>query len=281
MMKLRSHLFITAVAIGLIGGGLTATGIAIATTPSPTYTACVSTLGGIVYNVTTNGTPTCAGRDKTITWNQTGPQGLPGTNGTNGNTILNGTGAPAAGVGNNGDFYLDTATDTLYGPKTGGAWPATGTSLVGPTGVAYNCSANPYPGIDFAYCLLANENWTDANLAGADLAGASLNNVNLDGAILTGANLTDISLLNINLTGARLEGVNGLYAFLYGANLTGASLVGANLTSGDLAFANLTNADLSQANLTNVPLTNVTWSDTTCPDNTISDNDGGTCANNL
>jgi len=49
-------------------------------------------------------------------------------------TILSGTGAPASGVGNDGDFYLDTATSTLYGPKADGAWPASGTELVGATG---------------------------------------------------------------------------------------------------------------------------------------------------
>src|SRR5215475_8757479 len=49
------------------------------------------------------------------------------------NTILNGVGAPAPGIGNNGDFYIDTGNNVIYGPKTGGVW-GTGTSLVGPAG---------------------------------------------------------------------------------------------------------------------------------------------------
>ncbi len=53
-----------------------------------------------------------------------GAPGANGTNGTNGNTILNGTINPAAAVGVNGDFYLNTATNTLFGPKAAGAWPA-------------------------------------------------------------------------------------------------------------------------------------------------------------
>jgi hypothetical protein len=57
-----------------------------------------------------------------------------GTNGTNGNSILNGTGAPSGG--NNGDFYLKTDTTCMYGPKAAGAWPGTCTSLVGPQGAA-------------------------------------------------------------------------------------------------------------------------------------------------
>lgn len=60
-----------------------------------------------------------------------GTQGTPGTAGTNGNTILNGSGAPASGLGNNGDFYIDTTNSRLYGPKASGAWPGTFVSLAG------------------------------------------------------------------------------------------------------------------------------------------------------
>ncbi len=63
----------------------------------------------------------------------TGQTGAPGNNGA---TILSGSGAPAADAGNIGDFYMDTATSTIYGPKTESGWPATGTSLVGPPGQA-------------------------------------------------------------------------------------------------------------------------------------------------
>lgn len=50
-----------------------------------------------------------------------------GSGGTT-NTILNGTGVPSNSVGNNGDFYIDTATTTLYGPKSAGVW-GTGIAL--------------------------------------------------------------------------------------------------------------------------------------------------------
>ena len=68
----------------------------------------------------------------------TGPQGIAGTNGTNGldgKTVLNGTQSPTAGIGNNGDFYINTTTNTLFGPKTSGAW-GSGVALVGPQGAA-------------------------------------------------------------------------------------------------------------------------------------------------
>ena len=63
-----------------------------------------------------------------------GTNGTNGTNGIDGKTVLNGTIPPAAVTGANGDFYINTATNTIFGPKAAGAWPATGTSLVGPAG---------------------------------------------------------------------------------------------------------------------------------------------------
>jgi hypothetical protein len=60
----------------------------------------------------------------------TGPAGTNGTNGTNGFSVLNGAGAPAGGTGVNGDFYINTSTWDIYGPKAGGAWGSP-TSLIG------------------------------------------------------------------------------------------------------------------------------------------------------
>ncbi len=71
----------------------------------------------------------------------TGPQGpegqagAAGVSGGDGKTIINGTVAPEASQGMDGDFYLNTATSQLFGPKAAGAWP-TAVSLVGPTGPA-------------------------------------------------------------------------------------------------------------------------------------------------
>lgn len=65
---------------------------------------------------------------------QTGPTGPQGPAGANGKTILSGNSNPTAGIGNNGDFFLNTSTNTLFGPKAAGAWPASGVPLVGPTG---------------------------------------------------------------------------------------------------------------------------------------------------
>jgi hypothetical protein len=63
-----------------------------------------------------------------------GPQGPQGATGTAGNTVLNGTAAPVATVGNNGDFYLETSNEAMWGPKVSGAWPTSGVPLIGPQG---------------------------------------------------------------------------------------------------------------------------------------------------
>ncbi len=72
----------------------------------------------------------------------TGPQGIQGSTGAtgatgvagaDGKTVRNGTSNPVSGTGVDGDFYINTATNTLFGPKANGAWPS-GVSLVGPTG---------------------------------------------------------------------------------------------------------------------------------------------------
>jgi hypothetical protein len=65
-----------------------------------------------------------------------GPPGAPGSQGAAGDdglSVLNGAVDPAPTVGVNGDFYINTATSNIFGPKVAGNWPA-GISLIGPTG---------------------------------------------------------------------------------------------------------------------------------------------------
>jgi hypothetical protein len=70
----------------------------------------------------------------------TGPAGPPGPAGVNGNTILNGTKAPLQNLGTNGDFYINTKSNFLYGPKTPSGW-GSAVSLVGPQGPTVSTSA--------------------------------------------------------------------------------------------------------------------------------------------
>lgn len=62
----------------------------------------------------------------------TGPVGPAGANGT---LIYGGTTTPPASLGDSGDYYLDLATDYLYGPKTASGW-GSGIDLHGTSGAA-------------------------------------------------------------------------------------------------------------------------------------------------
>lgn len=62
-----------------------------------------------------------------------GAQGVQGQMGPRGYSILNGTTNPTTGVGQNGDFYINTSANIMFGPKSAGVW-GSGRSLVGPTG---------------------------------------------------------------------------------------------------------------------------------------------------
>jgi hypothetical protein len=166
-MQLRSMLLTGGAALALVASG-TAAGAAIAAGPVDSQ----GVIHGCWTNAAINGThvfvlqdagTTCPKGTTAVSWNQTGPAGpagpvgpagatgatgAPGPGGQvgpagpagpageNGNTVLNGSGPPASSLGNDGDFYIDTAADVLYGPKASGTWPATGTSLAGNPGPA-------------------------------------------------------------------------------------------------------------------------------------------------
>ena len=75
-----------------------------------------------------------------------GPQGAPGVTGTDGKTIRSGTIDPTSADGIDGDFYLNTASSQLFGPKASGAWPAIGVPLVGPQGAPGPAGVEGTPG---------------------------------------------------------------------------------------------------------------------------------------
>jgi hypothetical protein len=57
------------------------------------------------------------------------------------NTILSGKGAPKSSQGVDGDFYIDTRSLLIYGPKAKGKWP-TPQNIQGPTGPSGNDGKN-------------------------------------------------------------------------------------------------------------------------------------------
>lgn len=117
-----------------------ATGATGATGSAATVSVGTTTTGaaGSSASVSNSGSSSAAVFDFTIPRGDTGltgatgAAGTNGTNGTDGKTILNGTSNPTSGTGVDGDFYINTSTSTLFGPKASGTWPS-GVSLVGPS----------------------------------------------------------------------------------------------------------------------------------------------------
>jgi hypothetical protein len=82
-----------------------------------------------------------------IAWTTTSPKPIAyyGDTGTNGKTVLSGSGAPNNSLGEDGDFYIDTASAeyTMYGPKASGNWLTnTPKDLKGTDGISINWLGN-------------------------------------------------------------------------------------------------------------------------------------------
>ncbi|HYK77309.1 MAG TPA: hypothetical protein VEV16_10050, partial [Daejeonella sp.] len=58
-----------------------------------------------------------------------GDVGGGGGTSASGNFILTGTVDPWGAIGRDGDFYINTSKNILYGPKAGGSWPAKGIAM--------------------------------------------------------------------------------------------------------------------------------------------------------
>jgi uncharacterized protein YjbI with pentapeptide repeats len=202
----------------------------------------------------------------------------------------------------------------LTGANLGGANLA-GASLQYANLTGANLAGANLTGASLQYVGLTGANLTGANLTGAYLTGDTLDGVTvtnanlnvadlsgetstgilgtpstlaagwnlLDGVLygpaanLTGADMSGLDLSGFDLAGASLQSANFTNATLIGTNLSGASLQFATLTNADLAGADLTGAYLTLADFSGATLTGVTWSNTSCPDGTNSDSDGGTC----
>jgi uncharacterized protein YjbI with pentapeptide repeats len=206
---------------------------------------------------------------------------------------------------------LDLGGATLWFLASGGlrgspsllpaAWSVVRGYLVGPKADLADAQLpdTGLAGVDCDSCLL---NATD--LAGADLTGAVLTGAYLEGTDLTGASLTGVTTGAVagvpaslpadwllasgylvgpatSLADARLPFADLVGADVSGDDLDGAILYGSDMTGADLAGSDLTDANADGVTLTGSDLSGVTWSTSTCPDGTDSDNDGGTCADDL
>ncbi len=129
---------------------------------------------------------------------------------------------------------------------------------------------------------LTGKNYSGADLSGQNISGSNLsngifNNVNISNANLSGSNGSQGSYTSSNFTSANLSGGNFSRANFTGANFTNAILTGANVSNANFTNVNFTGANLKGSNFHGTTMTGVTYSNTICPNNTNSNNDGGTC----
>jgi len=174
--------------------------------------------------------------------------------------------------------YTASASDpddvaTISCTPVSGSQFAVGTTTVRCT--ATDGSGNSASG---SFPVVVSAPGADCNLSHYTATKGALNlkNASLSGCALPGADLTSANATNANFTGAYLDGANLSSATLSQGQLERAVLTRANLSGAKLNFANLTGATLTGATLTGV-----IWSQTTCPDGTNSNNDGGTCLGHL
>ena len=145
----------------------------------------------------------------------------------------------------------------------------------------------------FVDALLCDAILAEADLHGSDLTGAALEDAGLQRANLSwadmdgagagfapfvGANLSNVSWRNGSGVGATFDGADLHRIDFRGTDLRASSFVDADLRYAQLAGVDFTNADLSGANLRRSSgFGSATFSNTTCPDGTNSDANGGTC----
>jgi hypothetical protein len=88
------------------------------------------------------------------------------------NTILNGKGAPLNSLGINGDFYIDTRSLLIYGPKSKSKWPVP-QNLQGPIGAAGAAGASGSDGKNGSDGKVSNASITSGPAGPQGLPGAA------------------------------------------------------------------------------------------------------------
>ena len=89
-------------------------------------------------------------------------------------------------------------------------------------------------------------------------------------------------LVEIDFSGSDLTGANLTMSVFSGSTFSNAVLRDINATSANFKVVDFTGADLTGArNMDTAIVVGAIWSDTTCPDGTNSDANGGTCVGHL
>jgi hypothetical protein len=214
-----------ATSVNFVGSGVTTTNVGAAVTvtiPGATGANTVRSGSGVPSNglgvdgdfYINTAANTIYGPKASGVWgsstNLVGPQGATGTTGSagvDGKTVRSGSGVPSNGLGVDGDFYINTAANTIYGPKASGVWGSS-TSLVGPQGTT-GANGQGVPTGGTTSQVLSKIDGTNYNTQWVTPSGGAANiTVKDEGTTLTS------SLAQIDFTGS------GVTATTSGANVT-------------------------------------------------------------
>jgi len=150
--------------------------------------------------------------------------------------------------------------------------------------VNFNFTTSTWTNVNARGAILTNADFSsgasleNTDLSNADLSGSNMFAVQIYGnTVAVNANFSNVTMSRARISNADFSGANFTGARLQQADLWSVNLTGANLAGANLQGADFTNANLTGANLTGANLTDVIWSNTTCPDGTLSDNNGGFC----
>ena len=259
LRKLKSRPAIAVVSF--VVGATVAAGVAWAAVPSSTtgaITACYPTSGtdkGALRVIDYQAGARCRSGEAQVRWQSGGVRWRGHWSSTN--TYYVGDVVVVAG-----SSYIATDTSSDVVPPNTTYWTILAAKGdAGQNGIAL-CAGYPHAGIDWS--IPGSTPGHGCNLGLANLAGMTLANANLTNADLHRANLSNATMYFANLSGADLTQ----------ADLTGAVVAGANLTNANLGKADLSGANLNGANLTGATVTGVIWSNTTCPDESLSSSNG-------
>jgi len=200
--------------------------------------------------------------------------------------------AYGAGSGNTYNACL-TSTGNLYRVRVNAKYTCIGTDQsiswnqqgqpgpVGPPGQQGPQGIQGVPGQDAAdlpficpYCIIVNQAdlLRDRNLVDAYLPFA-----NLGATTLNGSDLTRPTLDNVDFSNGNLNGTNLTNTTLYKAKFVDADVSEAIVEGMSAHQADFTDATLRDAVGTPADTGGILWDNTTCPDNTNSDDNGNTC----
>lgn len=193
--------------------------------------------------------------------------GPPGKDGIDGNSILYGSGVPTPGIGINGNFYIDTDTYDLYGPKSGEIWTSY-ISLVGPPGSGSSIIDGTYgdivvSGTGTVFSVntntISNTKLADmpANTLKGNNTGSSADPIDLTATqvrtllnVANGAtaNDTDANLKNrANHTGTQLSSTISDFQTTVSSNTDVAANTAARHTHSNISILNATTASFTTA----------------------------------